>query len=193
MLIRNSFEKGGTATNVILEKYAPKNIASITNIHYRPDDPDAYLDVYYTPKNAESAPTILWIHGGGWLAGNKNDLSPWARILAGKGFNVIALNYSLAPEKKYPLPTVQANAALHYFNDHADELRLNPNKLIIGGDSAGAQIAAQITLIETNPEYDPALCHRQLPAQLHHGRQHRPAAPPFQSARHGSQKNRRHH
>ena len=148
---------------------------------------------YYTPKNAESAPTILWIHGGGWLAGNKNDLSPWARILAGKGFNVIALNYSLAPEKKYPLPTVQANAALHYFNDHADELRLNPNKLIIGGDSAGAQIAAQITLIETNPEYDPALCHRQLPAQLHHGRQHRPAAPPFQSARHGSQKNRRHH
>ena len=128
----------------------------------------------------------------GWPA-TKNDLSPWTRILAGKGFNVIALNYSLAPEKKYPLPTVQANAALHYFNDHADELRLNPNKLIIGGDSAGAQIAAQITLIETNPEYDPALCHRQLPAQLHHGRQHRPAAPPFQSARHGSQKNRRHH
>lgn len=153
MLIRDNFEKGGIATNVILEKYAPNNIASITNIQYRPDDPDAYLDVYYTPKNPESAPTIMWIHGGGWLAGNKDDLSPWARILAGKGFNVIALNYSLAPEHKYPLPTVQANAALHYLNENSDELRLDLGKLVIGGDSAGAQIAAQISLIETNPDY----------------------------------------
>lgn len=59
MLIRNSFVKGGNATNIIIEKYAPKYIATVTNIQYRANDPDAYLDVYYTPTNPLQAPTIM--------------------------------------------------------------------------------------------------------------------------------------
>ena len=153
MLIRNSFEKGGTATNVILEKYAPKTLlpSPISTIDLTIRMPTSMSTTHPKTQNQPRLSCGFMV-AAGWPA-TKNDLSPWARILAGKGFNVIALNYSLAPEKKYPLPTVQANAALHYFNDHADELRLNPNKLIIGGDSAGAQIAAQIALIETNPDY----------------------------------------
>lgn len=153
MLIRNSFEKGGTATNQIIEKYAPQYIPTVKNVSYRANDPDALLDVYYTLNNPTTAPTILWVHGGGWLAGNKDDLSPWARVLADKGFNVIALNYSIAPEKKYPLPVVQLNAALTYLNTSSEALHLDMDKLILGGDSAGAQIIAQASLIETNPEY----------------------------------------
>lgn len=153
MLIRSSFEKGGEATNLILEKYAPNNIASLKDIQYRENDPDAFIDIYYTNIERSNAPTIVWIHGGGWLAGNKNDLSPWARILSGEGFNVVALNYSLAPEKKYPLPIIQTNEALGYLSDNADHLNINIDKLVIGGDSAGAQLAAQAALIETNPDY----------------------------------------
>lgn len=153
MLIRHAFEKGGAATNLVLEKHAPKDIDSVAGIQYRAGDPDAYLDVYYARQDRASVPTIVWIHGGGWLAGNKDDLSPWARILAGKGFNVVALNYSLAPEKRYPLPTVQANAALRYLEGHAVRLGIDPRKLILAGDSAGAQIAAQAALIETSPGY----------------------------------------
>jgi hypothetical protein len=76
MLIRNSFEKGGTATNVILEKYAPKTLlpSPISTIDLTIRMPTSMF--YYTPKNAESAPTILWIHGGGWLAGNKKRPQP---------------------------------------------------------------------------------------------------------------------
>ena len=153
MFIRKSFEEGGRATNTILEKYAPSNITSRMNIQYRPSDSDAYFDVYYASHSAGVAPTILWVHGGGWLAGNAHDLSPWARVLAGRGFNVVALNYSLAPEHHYPLPPVQANASLHYLNDHADDLNINLNKLVLAGDSTGSQIAAQAALIETNPTY----------------------------------------
>ena len=108
MLIRKAFVKNGNETNAIIEKYAPKNIASITNIQYRSGDDDAYLDIYYAPNATDETPTIMWIHGSGWLAGNKDDLSPWARVLASKDFNVIALNYSIAPEKHYPLPVTQA-------------------------------------------------------------------------------------
>lgn len=153
MIVRNAFEKGTAETNAILEKYAPTNIASIKDIAYRDGDQDALFDLYYTNKNKESAPTVLWVHGGGWLAGNKSDMDPWARILADKGLNVISLNYSIAPEKQYPLPVVQTNAALRYLSKHAAGLNIDLNKLILAGDSAGAQIVAQASLIETNPEY----------------------------------------
>lgn len=73
--------------------------------------------------------------------------------LSGEGFNVIALNYSLAPEHHYPLPSVQANASLHYLNDHAVDLKIDLDRLVLAGDSAGSQIAAQAALIETNPTY----------------------------------------
>lgn len=76
MLIRHSFEKGGIATNQILEKYAPKYVATVKNVSYRDNDNDALFDVYYTSDHPATAATILWVHGGGWLAGNKDDLSP---------------------------------------------------------------------------------------------------------------------
>ncbi len=172
MLIRHSFEKGGIATNQILKKYAPKYVATVKNVSYRDNDTDALFDVYYTSDHPATAATILWVHGGGWLAGNKDDLNPWARILTAKGFNVIALNYSIAPEKKYPTPVNQVNAALHYLDKNATALHLDMNKLVLGGDSAGAQIIAQASLIETNPNYaqkmglSAGLNHHQIAALL---------------------------
>ena len=51
---------------------------------------------------------VALLAAGGVFIWYKNDLSPWARVLASKDFNVIALNYSIAPEKHYPLPVTQA-------------------------------------------------------------------------------------
>lgn len=93
------------------------------------------------------------MHGGGWLAGNKDDLKPWAEILAGEGFSVVAPNYSLAPEHTYPLPVSQTNKAVNYIVEYAAQLSIDPEKLLLAGDSAGAQIAAQVALIHTNPTY----------------------------------------
>lgn len=171
MLIRKVFDDGGRATNVILEKYAPKYIPTVENLQYRKNDGDALLDIYYA-SNYDSAPTIVWIHGGGWIAGNKDGMDPWARILAGKGFNVVAVNYWLAPEKTYPLQIIQVNSALKYLNDNASELHLQPSKIILAGDSAGAQLAAQAALIETSPSYakevniKPALANGKITAML---------------------------
>lgn len=153
MLIRSSFEKGGIATNKIIEKYAPEGISVKKDFQYDASDKDAYMDVYYPKESSKHYGTIFWVHGGGWLSGNKDDLKPWAEVLAGKGFSVISVNYSLSPEKKYPLPVTQVNTALSYVVSHADALGINPNKILLAGDSAGAQLVAQVALINTNESY----------------------------------------
>lgn len=156
LLVRNQFVKGGLEMNKIIEKHAPHDIQVTKNIHYDTSDGDAYLDVYY-PKEKTSSATIVWVHGGGWLAGNKDANAPWARVFAGKGFTVAMVGYSLAPEKHYPLPVQQVNRSIGYLSDHSEELSIDKTKFVLAGDSAGAQIAAQVALLTTNPDYSSRL------------------------------------
>lgn len=157
LLLRPAFEKGAAQQVSIMNKYAPASGVDATyDIAYRQNDKDALLDVY-TPTTAvnehKDLPTVIWIHGGGWISGNKGNVAPYMKILAGKGYNAIAVNYSISPEKTYPTPILQVNAALDYINQHADELHVDKTQIFLAGDSAGSQIATQAATIITNPEY----------------------------------------
>lgn len=172
MLIRYEFDKGGQKIAEALEKHVPTNITSVLNQQYKSGNDDAFLDVFY-PKQAESAlPTIAWAHGGAWVSGNKNDTDNYLKILASHGYTTVSINYSIAPEKKYPTPVIQVNEALAYLQENAERLNINPNKIILGGDSAGSQIMAQVAVIITNPSYaremglEPSLKSRQLKAVI---------------------------
>ena len=60
------------------------------------DGPGERLDVY-RPQGAGPLPTVVWIHGGGWIGGSKEELANWCRLIAGHGFAVVAVGYSLRP------------------------------------------------------------------------------------------------
>lgn len=157
LLLRSAFEKNAVQQIDIMNKYVPSTgIDASYDISYRQNDKDALLDVY-TPTTAvtekKNLPTVIWVHGGGWISGNKGNVAPYMKILAGKGYNAIAVNYSVSPEKTYPTPIVQLDAALRYINQHADTLHVDKNQLFLAGDSAGSQIASQVATIITNPEY----------------------------------------
>src|SRR6478672_8738734 len=63
------------------------------------------------------------------------------------------VDYSIAPGSRYPTPVKQVAAALDHLVDHADRLGVDPARIVLAGDSAGAQIAAQVALLVTDPAY----------------------------------------
>ncbi len=156
MLIRMAFDRGARIASDSLEKHVPEDVSSLLNEHYDTADTDAYLDVFFPTVIANSTiskPTIVWVHGGGWVSGNKSYLSNYLKILASKGYTVIAIGYSIAPEKKYPTPVDQTNSALAYIKAHADRLHVDTTHIFLSGDSGGAQIAAQVANVLTSREY----------------------------------------
>jgi acetyl esterase len=93
-------------------------------------------------------PVILYTHGGGWVLGDKITHDRLVREIAnGVGAAVIFVDYINAPEAKYPTQQEQAYEALIYAIDHAEELRIDPDRLGIMGDSVGGHMAAIVTLM----------------------------------------------
>jgi acetyl esterase len=118
-----------------------------------PGMPHAALTIF-SPKAAPAGlPLVLWIHGGGWIGGTAAMLSPHSRVLAAQGFVVASLDYSLAPEQCYPVPVLQSVAALDWLKENAQRYGADPTRLVIGGESAGAQLASQVAALMTNPGY----------------------------------------
>jgi len=117
---------------------------------------DARLDLYLPKELADSGrplPTVLWIHGGGWAGGSKDFVAQYAAALAAGGFAVAAMDYSLPPKATYPTPVRQAFEALAFLKREAARLRVDPARFFIAGDSAGAQIAAQVSTVATSTAY----------------------------------------
>lgn len=156
LVIRYFFDKGGTKMAASMEKYVPSGIASVKNQQYRQHDKDAKLDVFYPQSvvHTDTAlPTIVWVHGGAWISGNKESVDPYLQILAGQNYTTVGIDYTIAPNAKYPTPVVQTVAALKYLQQNAKRLHIDPNNIVLAGDSAGSQIAAQVATIITSPSY----------------------------------------
>lgn len=158
--VRDRMDAAATATAQALARHVPPGVTGRLNVAYGEGGRDALLDVFY-PVEADRAgkalPTIVWFHGGAWLAGSKDHVAPYLKILAAQGFTVIGVNYPLAPRHRYPAAVVQANSALAYIRGQAEALRVDPERVFLAGDSAGAQIASQLAAAISDPGYAKAL------------------------------------
>ncbi|GAA5153708.1 alpha/beta hydrolase [Microbacterium pseudoresistens] len=173
MVIRAVFTKGGEATAAEMDRHQPQAAPDERlDISYGDDGGDTTLDVFTPVGNDQQLPTVVWIHGGAWISGNKSDVAPYLRILAAHGYTAIGVNYTLGPEGQYPLAVNQLNEALAYIDAHAEELGVDPSQIVLAGDSAGGQLASQMATIMTSPAYaeivsvDPALDADQLVATI---------------------------
>lgn len=93
-------------------------------------------------------PCLLYLHGGGWILGDLASHDGICRRLASAmQACVIAVDYRRAPEHPYPAALRDAAATLAYVADEAGRLRIDPRRLAIGGDSAGANLAAVLALM----------------------------------------------
>src|SRR5215510_9250870 len=105
----------------------------------------------YTPKKLRKkdglAPCLVFFHGGGWVIGNLDSHDVVCRKLAHEGqLIVIAIDYRLAPEHKFPAAVDDAIAATKWIAGHAGQLGLDASRLTVGGDSAGGNLAAVVAI-----------------------------------------------
>jgi acetyl esterase/lipase len=131
----------------------PEGITECRNIAYGEHGKWNRLDVSYPDGTKAPLPTIVSIHGGGYVYGTKEVYRRYCMDLARRGFSVVNFNYRLAPESKFPTPLEDTNAVMEWICRNADTYHLDPKRLFIVGDSAGAQIASQYATIATNPDY----------------------------------------
>ncbi|MFC9249564.1 alpha/beta hydrolase [Streptomyces sp. NPDC057136] len=109
-----------------------------------PADPDVPVRIY-RPHQAQGA--IIWLHGGGWVVGDLDTEHQWAVPIADQsGAVVITVGYRLAPEHRFPAALDDAYAVLSWTAEHAAELGIDPDRIAVGGHSAGAGLAAAVAL-----------------------------------------------
>jgi arylformamidase len=99
------------------------------------------LDVY-SPKGAKNLPVIVWIHGGGWQAGDKKGVQLKPKAFTEKGFIFVAMNYRLLPVVDMATLVGDVAKAIGWVQSHVAEYGGDPKRLYVMGHSAGAQLAA---------------------------------------------------
>ena len=131
----------------------PEGITECRNISYGSHGKWNLLDVYYPSGTLEPLPTIVSIHGGGYVYGSKEIYRRYGMDMARRGFAFVNFNYRLAPQWKFPTPLWDTNGVMAWICKNATRYHLDPKRIIFVGDSAGAQLASQYAAIATNPEY----------------------------------------
>ena len=120
----------------------------------------------YLPKDADRAhplPLVVWIHGGGFIAGEKEGTENVMTCLAAAGYAAISLDYPVAPEHRYPAALHAIDAFFAFLPRLSERCPIDLTRIVLGGDSAGAQLAAQFAAKETNAELSAQM---RLPRRL---------------------------
>jgi acetyl esterase/lipase len=99
------------------------------------------LDLYRRQGTDAPAPLVVVVHGGSWEGGNRVDLPPLSNYLAARGYVVASIDYRLAPQHPFPAARDDLLDALDYLRDNAASLGVDPERIVLLGRSAGAQLA----------------------------------------------------
>ncbi len=130
------------------------------------DNQELVVDVFYPAgqQNANQQTAIALFHGGGWAFGSPDEFHGACRRYARKGYLTLSFQYRLSinEDGTYPNPDISpieavkdARTAIRWLRSHADSLRIDPNKIVVGGQSVGGQLALSATLIDSiNEETD---------------------------------------
>lgn len=123
----------------------PEGIISNENIDYKKLNEKRSLQIsIYRPDDNNIYPVVMMIHGGGWNSGSPDMQKALAISLVKKGFVTATVEYRLIPEALYPAAVDDLNDAVNWLYKNADKYRIDKNKIIASGSSAGGQLAALI-------------------------------------------------
>ncbi|MBI5870351.1 MAG: alpha/beta hydrolase [Actinobacteria bacterium] len=111
---------------------------------------DLKMDIYYPLKAAGPVPVVMYVHGGGWTKGDKQDGAGTTTIpsLQEAGFLVVSVNYRLAPEYRFPAQIEDVKCALRYLRANAGKYALDPDRIGAWGGSAGGHLVSLLGVMD---------------------------------------------
>jgi acetyl esterase len=126
---------------------APEEVGKVENRNI--PGPGGEIPVrIYTPKGEGPFPALVYYHGGGWVIGNLETVDVPCRLLANRAnCVVVSVDYRLAPEHKFPAAADDSYAAAKWVVENAASIQVDVERVAIGGDSAGGNLAAVVALM----------------------------------------------
>ncbi|MFC7062893.1 alpha/beta hydrolase [Halobacillus seohaensis] len=131
-----------------LEGSSNEHLESVAKIEsQRIPGPNGDIQIrVYTPEGEGPHPAFVFFHGGGWVIGDLDTHDNICRSLTNlANCVVVSVDYRLAPEHKFPIPIEDCYAASQWVFEHPSELNIDADKIAVGGDSAGGNLAAVVT------------------------------------------------
>ncbi|MDO8539505.1 MAG: alpha/beta fold hydrolase [Opitutaceae bacterium] len=122
----------------------PDTVKRLSNLEYSKPQTGALLLDLYLPKQPAAAglPVVMWIHGGGWKSGSKENCPlTW---LAAEGFAVASIDYRLSYAARWPAQIEDARGAIHWLRTNAAKHGLDPQRIVVAGGSSGAHLASLV-------------------------------------------------
>lgn len=98
-------------------------------------------DIYYPPEGVRKGIGVLLLHGGGWSQGDRTQLRGYGILLGRRGYTCVASEYRLTGEALWPAQIEDVKAALRWMRANAERLRIDPEKIVIEGNSAGGHLS----------------------------------------------------
>jgi len=98
-------------------------------------------DVFLPPLEEKNRPAVLFIHGGGWIEGDRSQLRGYGILLARLGFVCMCNSYRLSNESIWPAQIQDVNCAIRYLRANATDLGLDPDRIGVSGNSAGGHLS----------------------------------------------------
>ncbi|MCB1090558.1 MAG: alpha/beta hydrolase, partial [Verrucomicrobiae bacterium] len=114
-------------------------------------DRELKLDLY-RPEKAATPPLIVYVHGGAWRAGSREQMPLGALVRA--GFAVASVDYRLSPEAPFPANVHDIKAAIRFLRGHASDWKLDARRIAIIGSSAGGHLAALVGVTNGNEDLE---------------------------------------
>jgi acetyl esterase/lipase len=122
----------------------PPEMAFVVD-HYIPSsetDRKIHLRIYDPGVRSKPSPALVFVHGGGWTVGTVDDFDSSIRRLANSsGMLIAAMDYRLAPENPFPAGLNDVLATVKWIKENGESIGIDPNRIALGGDSAGANLA----------------------------------------------------
>ena len=98
-------------------------------------------DIFLPPLEEKNRPAVLFIHGGGWIEGDRSQLRGYGILLARLGFVCMCNSYRLSNESIWPAQIQDVNCAIRYLRANATDLGLDPDRIGVSGNSAGGHLS----------------------------------------------------